>query len=316
MTEHIHGNPYPQEWNPYPATRSDKMIIVMVGLPARGKSYISRRLSQYLSFFYGVPCKVFNVGNYRRQSAGAYQKADFFDPQNERAVRARTEASVTALNDLAAWMEEVMPARLESDAGKFVSGDFGALALFDATNTTVERRQWIMEQVKPIGARIMFLESICTDEELIHRNILTSKVGVKDYAGVDADEAVKDFRERISQYQKVYVSLSETDEKHLSWIKMVRGFTFCRRADRRRFLSAEFGLADKSISECRGACALLRVSLSAQAACDAVPYVEAVRDGVQYGATLLWPKKSEANGGLVVVSSAALLLQYLLLPLL
>eukprot|EP00308_Calcidiscus_leptoporus_P011290 CAMPEP_0119395008 /NCGR_PEP_ID=MMETSP1334-20130426/131720_1 /TAXON_ID=127549 /ORGANISM="Calcidiscus leptoporus, Strain RCC1130" /LENGTH=78 /DNA_ID=CAMNT_0007418413 /DNA_START=42 /DNA_END=275 /DNA_ORIENTATION=- len=76
------------------------MVIVMVGLPARGKSYISRRLSQYLSFFYGVPCKVFNVGNYRRQYAGAFQTSDFFDPKNQAAVSARTQASTAALNDL------------------------------------------------------------------------------------------------------------------------------------------------------------------------------------------------------------------------
>jgi len=197
------------------------MIIVMVGLPARGKSYISRRLSQYLSFFYGVPCKVFNVGNYRRETAGAFQTSDFFDPSNETALNARIQASQAALSDLSAWMSSVLPARLEED--KYVSGDFGALALFDATNTSVERRQWILEQVAPLGAKVIFLESICNDQELIERNIVTSKVGVKDYAHVGAEAAVQDFRDRIKQYEKVYVSLSEVDETHLSFIKMVDG---------------------------------------------------------------------------------------------
>lgn len=40
------------------ATRSDKIVCVLVGLPARGKSYIARRLAQYVSFFYSTPCKV------------------------------------------------------------------------------------------------------------------------------------------------------------------------------------------------------------------------------------------------------------------
>ena len=42
------SNPYPQTWGPPTsyATRSDKIVCVMVGLPARGKSYIARRLSQ------------------------------------------------------------------------------------------------------------------------------------------------------------------------------------------------------------------------------------------------------------------------------
>ena len=76
------ANTQPQRWGPpHPfSTKSDKIICVMVGLPARGKSYISRRLSQYLSFFYNVPCKLFNVGDYRRKAAGnAFQAADFFD---------------------------------------------------------------------------------------------------------------------------------------------------------------------------------------------------------------------------------------------
>ena len=65
-------NPHPQKFLPPAAysTKSDKIICVLVGLPARGKSYISRRLSQFLSFFYGVPCKLFNVGEYRRDKAG------------------------------------------------------------------------------------------------------------------------------------------------------------------------------------------------------------------------------------------------------
>ena len=37
----------------------------MVGLPARGKTYISRKICRYLSWL-GYKCKVFNIGNYRR----------------------------------------------------------------------------------------------------------------------------------------------------------------------------------------------------------------------------------------------------------
>ena len=41
-------------------------LLGNVGLPARGKSYITRRVSQYINFFYGTPIKVFNVGDVRR----------------------------------------------------------------------------------------------------------------------------------------------------------------------------------------------------------------------------------------------------------
>ena len=62
--------------------------MVMVGLPARGKTYIANRVVRYLQFFHGAPAKVFNVGNYRRQISGAKCSAGFFDPNNKEAAEA------------------------------------------------------------------------------------------------------------------------------------------------------------------------------------------------------------------------------------
>lgn len=192
----------------------------MVGLPARGKSYISQRLSQYISFFYGTPCKVFNVGDYRRQLAGAFQPASFYDPDNAEAMQVRKEASEKALVDLKAWMEQMNPPRLERGEGQYVSGDFGAVAIFDATNTTRSRRQWLKEELAPTGAKLIFLESVCTDEEILESNITDSKLGVKDYEGKDAESSFADFKARIHAYEKVYETV---DEKELSWIKLIDG---------------------------------------------------------------------------------------------
>ena len=38
----------------------------MVGLPARGKTYISKKLCRYLNWI-GINTKVFNLGDYRRK---------------------------------------------------------------------------------------------------------------------------------------------------------------------------------------------------------------------------------------------------------
>jgi hypothetical protein len=59
-----------------------RLLLVMVGLPARGKSFIARKLCRYLNWL-GCSCKVFNLGSYRRQCIGDFQSHDFFRPDNE-----------------------------------------------------------------------------------------------------------------------------------------------------------------------------------------------------------------------------------------
>ena len=51
-------------------TASDKLVIVMVGLPATGKTHIAKRICRFLSFFHDIPAQIFNVGDYRRQLFG------------------------------------------------------------------------------------------------------------------------------------------------------------------------------------------------------------------------------------------------------
>lgn len=75
-----------------PATirRDGKLVIVMVGLPARGKTYIARKLARHLHWM-GHRVQIFNVGNYRRERVGAKMAHDFFNPKNESGRKARKE---------------------------------------------------------------------------------------------------------------------------------------------------------------------------------------------------------------------------------
>nr|XP_033472368.1 6-phosphofructo-2-kinase/fructose-2,6-bisphosphatase 4-like isoform X2 [Epinephelus lanceolatus] len=63
-------------------------LIVTVGLPARGKTYISKKLTRYLNWI-GVPTKEFNVGQYRRESLKIYKSFEFFRPDNEEGLKIR-----------------------------------------------------------------------------------------------------------------------------------------------------------------------------------------------------------------------------------
>uniref|UniRef100_A0A669D8Q3 6-phosphofructo-2-kinase/fructose-2,6-biphosphatase 1 n=1 Tax=Oreochromis niloticus TaxID=8128 RepID=A0A669D8Q3_ORENI len=150
-------------------------MIVMVGLPARGKTYISKKLTRYLNWI-GVPTKMFNVGQYRREAVKIYKNFEFFKPDNEE--------------------------------------------VFDATNTTRERRAIILSFAMEMGYKVFFVESICDDPEIIAENIKQVKFGSPDYADRDIDEAMEDFIQRIDCYRASYMPIDDEKDRKLSYIKI------------------------------------------------------------------------------------------------
>lgn len=77
----------------------------MVGLPARGKTYISKKLARYLNWI-GIFTKVYNLGEYRRSATSAYKSHEFFRPDNQEAMAIRTECALRALEDACKWLQE------------------------------------------------------------------------------------------------------------------------------------------------------------------------------------------------------------------
>lgn len=62
---------------------ASKLVVIMVGLPARGKSYITKKLQRYLSW-QQHNTRIFNVGNRRRVAAGV-STGPISVPQSPRA---------------------------------------------------------------------------------------------------------------------------------------------------------------------------------------------------------------------------------------
>jgi broad specificity phosphatase PhoE len=173
----------------------------MVGLPARGKTFIARKVARYLSWS-GHTTRVFNVGAYRRERLGSLHPHSFFDPDNKESDRARTEVAHAALSDLLAWL-----AKPESQVG-----------IYDATNSTRERRDRVRRECEKAGHQVVFIESVCDDPAIIDANVRQTKLFSPDYVGVPADEAVRDFRLRIEHYARVYEPLGDSEG---SFIKIV-----------------------------------------------------------------------------------------------
>jgi 6-phosphofructo-2-kinase len=251
-----------------------KLIIIMVGLPARGKSYIVKKVARYLNWLQH-PTRIFNVGDRRRVAAspphvqsdrtidGALresvrklsltngvtsdvlpppamalndepttntllasapisplqmngpvsafnrpatppdspgrmdQSASFFDPENKAARTIREKVAHDTLDDLL----------------KFVLEEGGSVGIFDATNHTQERRQSLIDHIRKRDQNInlLFLESKCHDANLLQAN-MRLKLSGPDYRDKDPHMALKDFEERVHQYEKMYQPLGDFEE--------------------------------------------------------------------------------------------------------
>jgi len=169
----------------------------MVGLPARGKTYIARKSARYLSWL-GHKTRVFNVGDYRRNTLGAGQPHQFFDAQNEEARSLLTRVAHEALLDMIDW---------------FRHG--GEVAIYDATNSMRQRRDRIRAACAEEGVRVVFIETTCDDPVIIEANIRETKLTSPDYAGLDPDLAVNDFRQRIAHYERIYEPVSKDEGAYI-----------------------------------------------------------------------------------------------------
>lgn len=284
-----------------------KLVIVMVGLPARGKSYITKKIARYLNWLQH-DTRIFNVGERRREatagplsrpstarpkdvlqgssvdptslngardqremlpapaltaqilingkaqsfSNGVHsppavttsdtdqsrsqsperlsqsgepaldqsgeasspepeqmdQSAQFFDPENAKASQLREQLAMATLDDLLDYI---------LDQG-------GSVGIFDATNSTLERRKKIMEKVRERAGPelgVLFLESLCIDESLLESN-MRLKLSGPDYKDQDPIIALADFKQRVELYAKKYVSLGDYEEhNNMPYVQMI-----------------------------------------------------------------------------------------------
>lgn len=174
------------------------LAIVLVGLPARGKTFTAAKLTRYLRWL-GHETKHFNVGKYRRLKHGTNQSADFFRADNPEGLEARNEVAALAMDDMISWMQEG-----------------GQVGIFDATNSTRKRRTMLMKMAEG-KCKIIFLETLCNDERIIERNIRLKIQQSPDYAEEpDYEAGLQDFKTRLANYEKVYEPVEEG-----SYIKMI-----------------------------------------------------------------------------------------------
>ena len=108
-------------------------------------------------------------------------------------------------------------AMVVSVASPFASDISAGRQWFSVVGVTEDNRGARVADVMPL-----FVETVCTDEELVDANVRESKLSMPDYAGVDAEAAVRDFRARIAHYERAYEPLTEESRSFVRLIDVGR----------------------------------------------------------------------------------------------
>ncbi len=187
-----------------------KVLIALVGLPARGKTHLAVSITRYLRWL-GVKTHAFHVGDYRRKTYANFEDdipQDYFKavPNTERGVELRQKILDDCL----------------SDVTRFLQNEKGQVAIYDALNALPKDRLELQEMFSKKNIKVLFIESIVDDEDLIAKNVANA-ASSPDYKGWDPKLAKKDYLERIKANAPIYIKMNEgkEDETHLSYVKFV-----------------------------------------------------------------------------------------------
>ncbi|UCF56224.1 MAG: histidine phosphatase family protein, partial [Deltaproteobacteria bacterium] len=164
-----------------------KLYIVMVGLPARGKSIIATKLKENLMRD-SIKSRIFNNGDLRRKMIPDNTSyAGFYDPKNKEGVAIREKIALINIERAQNYLKRN-----------------GNVAILDATNVSLKRRKTIQTLLN--DHPILFVECLNNDYEILNASILR-KISVPEFAHLTREEAIENFRERISHYESIYHSL-------------------------------------------------------------------------------------------------------------
>eukprot|EP00755_Sulcionema_specki_P014427 Sspe_Gene.56628::Locus_31138_Transcript_1_2_Confidence_0.667_Length_1850::g.56628::m.56628/K01103/PFKFB3; 6-phosphofructo-2-kinase / fructose-2,6-biphosphatase 3&\ len=206
LSHHSEGRIGPSATSGFEATQKftgRPLAIVTVGLPGRGKSYITRRICRYLNWL-GLKTSVFLMQGYRRQFAQG-SEPEFFDHNNLKNVEMRDKMVKTAIDEMVQWLRE----------------EGGKVAIMDGQNVQEGRRRMIVDELSKVldPDRILFLEVEENDEATLHNYKELTLKSSSSFRELPIDLASDKFDKRVEFYKQAYEPL--TDD--YPYIRMVNG---------------------------------------------------------------------------------------------
>lgn len=177
----------------------EKWCIILVGLPASGKSSITANLMNSLKP--NVHIDTFNAGFIRRKLSNfENQDSKFFDFNNPEGKKQRDLYATISLDHL---LNSLIVDNLD-------------IGILDATNSTRERRDYIFNTIKEknsssgIKINTMVLEIKCEDQKCWEYNARAKTKG-PDYAKMGYDVALKDFINRAHKYRDAFEEITKDE---------------------------------------------------------------------------------------------------------
>jgi len=162
----------------------EKLYIVLMGLPARGKSTLALRLRDAFQKS-GISARIFNNGNLRRlyRPLGETASSEFYSPENSAAAELREKF-----------------ARMNMERARTYLRNSGLVAILDATNAQRKRRAVIEKHLN--DHPLLFIECVNDDEDILNLSI-HEKIKLPEFAYLK-DQAAKEFFKRIDYYRMIY----------------------------------------------------------------------------------------------------------------
>jgi 6-phosphofructo-2-kinase / fructose-2,6-biphosphatase 4 len=185
---------------------SGRIVIVTVGLPARGKTHISVAVARYLRWL-GVKTHVFHLGDYRRATVGPGKEV----PEDYFFVNASPSSVLLRNKILKKCREDIL---------NFLEHENGQVAIYDAVNPLAAGRRSLAKEFGKRNIQTLFVESFCDDQRIIDENVRSVKISSPDYVGWKDEDAVQDYLARINARIPVFETMSEDD---LHWTKVING---------------------------------------------------------------------------------------------
>ncbi|QLG73685.1 hypothetical protein HG535_0F01960 [Zygotorulaspora mrakii] len=193
--------------------KDSKFVFVLVGLPAVGKSAVSSQLIQFLRnnpATHSLRCTSFNAGKVRRKMSyrnlgmRSMQLAnnssdDLFSPKN--TEKKEKYARIT--------LDKLI---------KELDSDICDVAIFDATNSQVQRRKFVFSEISSYNQDIhsnfsiipIVLQITCDDQSFVKFNI-HNKTFNEDYFDKPYHYAIADFARRLKNYCSQFTPFSKNE---------------------------------------------------------------------------------------------------------